>query len=143
MTLHIRRQDYEAMRRYCEQDYPAEACGILLGKSVGDERSVTQVVPCRNAASDSSRRYSIDPGELIRVRRQARASGLEILGFYHSHPDHPAQPSPTDLEDAHWIGYSYVITTVERGKATETQSFLLSGTREEDKGFAEESLLID
>jgi proteasome lid subunit RPN8/RPN11 len=68
---------------------------------------------------------------------------MEIVGFYHSHPDHPAQPSPTDLEHAHWIGYSYVITSVTQGEATDTRSFLLSGPKEEDKSLAEEALVID
>jgi len=68
---------------------------------------------------------------------------MEIVGFYHSHPDHPARPSPTDLEDAHWIGCSYVITSVVQGKAHETRSFLLNGTLEEDKHFVEENLFFD
>jgi len=130
------------MLRHCEETYPSEACGILLGKIGEDERRVTQMVSCRNVANDPLHRYSIDPLELIRVQRQARDAGLEILGFYHSHPDHPARPSPTDLEDAHWIDYSYIITSVEQGKAGETQSFFLSGTREEDKRFTAEDLLI-
>ena len=79
---------------------------------------------------------------MIRAQRDARERGLEIVGFYHSHPDHPAQWSPTDLADAHWIGCSYMITTVENGRATETNSFVLSGTLEEDKAFLWEELLI-
>lgn len=67
---------------------------------------------------------------------------MEIVGFYHSHPDHPAQPSPTDLEHAHWIGCSYVITSVEQGNATDTQSFCLSGSREEDKKFLSELVVV-
>ena len=92
---------------------------------------------------DAHKRYEIDPAELVRVQRKARQSGMEILGFYHSHPDHPAEPSPTDLEHAHWIGCSYVITSVQNGKASKTRSFLLSGTREEDKSFVEEHLTLD
>jgi proteasome lid subunit RPN8/RPN11 len=130
------------MRRHCEEEYPSEACGIVIGFTVGDERRVAEAVPCCNAASNALRRYSIDPIELIRVQKQARANGLEIIGFYHSHPGHPAEPSPTDLEDAHWIGCSYVIMSVVQGKATDTRSFLLSGTRDEDKSFSEEHLVI-
>jgi len=143
MTLRIRQQDYEAMRCQCEQAYPAEACGILLGHHDRDERRVEQIVPCRNTHSDCSRRYSIDPVELIRVQRQARERGREIVGFYHSHPDHPAQWSQADLEDAHWIGYSFVITSIEQGKATETRSFFLNGTGEESKGFAAEIVAVE
>lgn len=143
MTLSIEQREYEAMRRDCKQAYPTEACGILVGQRAGEERRVMQVVACRNSATDSSHRYIIEPVELIRVQKQARAKGLEIIGFYHSHPDHPALPSPSDLEDAHWIGCSYLITSVVQSKSLETRSFFLSGSKEEDKRFAVEDVLID
>ena len=73
--------------------------------------------------------------ELIRIQRQAREKGLDIVGFYHSHPDHPAQWSTTDFAEAHWLGCSYVITSVEKGKAKVTNSFLLTGTEEETSSF--------
>jgi proteasome lid subunit RPN8/RPN11 len=144
LTFHISSTDYEALRRYGEQAYPEECCGVLVGKVVAGERQVHGIVPCHNIrVGDAHKRFEIDPAELVRAQREARASGMEIVGFYHSHPDHPAQPSPTDLDYAHWIGYSYVITSVERGQANETRSFLLAGTLEEDKSFAEQDLLID
>ncbi len=131
------------MRRHGEQTYPQECCGVLLGNTVADQRRVAAVVPCRNARDGSPHnQYSIDPVELVRVQREARGRGLEIVGFYHSHPDHPPQWSPADFEEAHWIGCSYVITSVEQGKAAETRSFLLSGTREEDKKFTSEGLAL-
>ncbi|MFZ0705700.1 MAG: M67 family metallopeptidase [Candidatus Korobacteraceae bacterium] len=143
MTLHITTADYEALRQHAEQAYPDECCGALLGKIVAGERHVHLIVPCQNTrVGELSKRYEIDPAELVRVQREARESGMEIVGFYHSHPDHPAQPSPTDLEHAHWIGYSYVIISVKRGQAAETRSFLLSGLQEEDKSFTEEDLSI-
>jgi proteasome lid subunit RPN8/RPN11 len=109
----------------------------------GDERSVKAVVRCGNTREDSPQnRYNIDPRELVRIQREARERGLDIVGFYHSHPDHPARWSPTDLEEAHWIGCSYVITSVERGRAAQTNSFLLSGENEERKRFEEEDLAI-
>ena len=83
------------------------------------------------------------PQELVKIQRQARGLGLDIVGFYHSHPDHPAQWSPTDFAEAHWIGCSYVITAVEKGKAAITNSFLLTGTSEEDKKFEDEAIEID
>jgi proteasome lid subunit RPN8/RPN11 len=143
MRLRIRQRDYEAMLRRCEEAYPAEACGILLGTNAGDEHCVIQIVACLNAENDPSRRYSIDPLELVRVQRQARDRELQIVGFYHSHPDHPARPSPTDLECAHWISSSYVITSVAQGRAIETKSFLLAGTTEENKHLVEEIVLIE
>jgi proteasome lid subunit RPN8/RPN11 len=114
-----------------------------VGTSEGDIRSVRSVVRCDNVRTDSSQtHYHIDPRQLVRSQREARESGLDIIGFYHSHPDHPAQWSPTDLEQAHWIGCSYVITSVENGKAAQTNSFALSGSREEDKALAEEEVML-
>jgi proteasome lid subunit RPN8/RPN11 len=117
---------------------------VLLGKLTSGKRHVHAIVACRNTQlEEAHKRYEIDPAELVRVQRGARESGMEIVGFYHSHPDHPAQPSPTDLEHAHWIGCSYLITSVEHGKPGETRSFLLTGATEEDKGFMEESFILD
>jgi proteasome lid subunit RPN8/RPN11 len=82
------------------------------------------------------------PIDLIRTEREARVDGLEILGFYHSHPDHPAQWSATDLAEAHWLGCSYVITAIEKGSATATNSFHLAGILEEDKRFEEEEIQV-
>jgi proteasome lid subunit RPN8/RPN11 len=66
----------------------------------------------------------------------------DIVGFYHSHPDHPAQWSQTDFAEAHWIGCSYVITSVAKGKSETTNSFLLDGSTEEDKKFLNESIVV-
>ena len=81
--------------------------------------------------------------ELVRIQRDARQRGLDIVGFYHSHPDHPAQWSQTDLEEAYWLGYSYVITSVMKGEAQLTRSFALTGRRVEEKAFVEEELVIE
>jgi proteasome lid subunit RPN8/RPN11 len=72
----------------------------------------------------------------------AREDGLEILGFYHSHPDHPARWSQTDLAEAHWFGCSYVITSVEGGHAQVTNSFLLTGDEEESKRLEDEHIEV-
>jgi proteasome lid subunit RPN8/RPN11 len=80
--------------------------------------------------------------ELVKIEREARSKGLGIGGFYHSHPDHPAQWSPTDFAEAHWLGCSYVITAVEQGKAAVTNSFLLAGVIEEDKRFEDEDIEV-
>ena len=141
--LNLQASDYDKIRRHGEETYPNECCGILVGTSEGGIRSVRSVVRCNNVRTDSSQtHYHIDPRELVRAQREARESGLDIIGFYHSHPDHPAQWSPTDLEQAHWIGCSYVITSVENGKAAQTNSFALSGSREEDKVLAEEEVML-
>jgi proteasome lid subunit RPN8/RPN11 len=78
----------------------------------------------------------------VKIQREATKQGLDIAGFYHSHPDHPAQWSPTDFAEAHWIGCSYVITEVAKGKAQVTNSFLLAGTTEEDKRFENEIIAV-
>ena len=141
--MSITARDLEQLRRHGEDAYPAECCGILLGKFEGDGRRVYSIVPCQNACADGrSTHFVIDPREVIQAQRAGRDLGLEIVGFYHSHPDHPAQWSPTDLEEAHWIGCSYLITSVERGRSTTTNSFLLTGTLEENKAFVSEELSV-
>ena len=142
--LHLSYADYAALRAHGEETYPHECCGVLLGKSDAEGNHVHQVVRAGNTRTDSAHnRYNIAPQELIKIQRQARGLGLDIVGFYHSHPDHPALWSPTDFAEAHWIGCSYVITAVEKGKAAVTNSFLLTGTAEENKKFEDQGLEID
>jgi proteasome lid subunit RPN8/RPN11 len=142
--LYIDYPNYEALRAHGEETYPHECCGVLLGKSDSDGNHVYQIVRAGNTRTDSAHnRYNIAPQELVKIQRQARGLGLDIVGFYHSHPDHPAQWSPTDFAEAHWIGCSYVITAVEKGKAATTNSFLLSGTSEEDKKFEDQPIEIN
>jgi len=141
--LRIQYSDYEALRAHGEETYPHECCGVLLGRSLDGTNEVLEIVPAGNIRTDSAHnRYQISPVELIRIQRQARAKSLDIVGFYHSHPDHPAQWSATDFAEAHWLGCSYVITRVSDGKAAVTNSFLLRGTGEEDKAFEDEPLEI-
>ena len=142
--LHIDYTEYEALRAHGEETYPNECCGVILGKSETDGNEVRALVRAGNTRTDSAHnRYNIAPAELIRIQRQAREQGLDIIGFYHSHPDHPAQWSATDFAEAHWLGCSYVITSVEQGKAKITNSFLLMGTEEDDKAFHAESIEIN
>ena len=105
-------------------------------------RVVTSIARAGNTRTDSPQnRYNIDPKELVRIQREARERGEDIIGFYHSHPDHPAQPSKTDLEEAHYPGNSFVITSVEGGKAVVTNSFELTGSDvTNDKKFVEEKI---
>jgi proteasome lid subunit RPN8/RPN11 len=127
---------YDQLRAHGEETYPHECCGIMLGKSDGDDLRVAQLIRAGNTRTDSAHnRYNIAPQELIAAQREGRKQGLDIVGFYHSHPDHPAQWSPTDFAEAHWFGCAYVITAVEKGHAAITNSFLLTGSSEEDKAF--------
>ncbi len=137
-------EDYAAIRAHGEETYPNECCGVLLGKHLPTAGNrVHLIVRAGNTRTDSAHnRYQIAPQELIRIQRQARGLGYDIVGFYHSHPDHPAQWSPTDFAEAHWIGCSYIITSVEDGRAAITNSFLLTGTSEEDKSFQDEAVEV-
>ena len=135
---------YEQIRAHGRQTYPHECCGVLLGHTLPDAiNEVIQAVEAGNTRTDSAHnRYNIAPVELIRIQRQARASSLDIVGFYHSHPDHPAHWSPTDIAEAHWLGCSYVITRIAKGHAEDTNSFHLKGTSEDDKHFQDEPIEI-
>jgi proteasome lid subunit RPN8/RPN11 len=143
-VLRIPQEIYQAIRLHGEETYPHECCGALLGSSTPQGWRVTASVRAGNIRTDSAHnRYQIAPLELVKIEREARSQGMEIAGFYHSHPDHPAQWSQTDFAEAHWLGCSYVITGVANGKATVTNSFLLAGTREEDKRFENEAIQVD
>jgi proteasome lid subunit RPN8/RPN11 len=141
--LRIGFADYQALRAHGEETFPYECCGVLLGKSSEDGNHVHAIVRAGNTRTDSAHnRYNIAPQELVKIQRQARKLDLDIVGFYHSHPDHPAQWSSTDFAEAHWLGCSYLITSIESGTAAITNSFLLSGTSEDDKKFEDESIEI-
>ncbi len=138
--LKLSQSAYVSLRQHGEETYPHECCGVLLGRFDDDStKTVGRVVRCGNTRADSPHNpYSIDPRELIRIQREGRERGEDIVGFYHSHPDHPAQWSSTDLAEAHWFGCSYVITSVEKGKATITNSFEIGGSDEDHKKFVDE-----
>ncbi len=142
-TLYVPRAVYLDLRAHGEETYPHECCGALLGRATSDGWHVESSVRAGNMRTDAAHnRYQIAPIELVRIEREARSRGLEIAGFYHSHPDHPAQWSSTDFAEAHWLGSSYVITEVAHGKAAVTNAFLLSGTTEEDKHFVPQKIEV-
>ena len=141
--LRLSQQVYDAIRQHGEETYPHECCGVLVGTFAQGDWQVTGAVRAGNMRTDSAHnRYSIDAAELVRIQREAMRAGLDVAGFYHSHPDHPAQWSPTDFAEAHWIGCSYVITEVRNGKAAATNAFLLAGTAEEDKRFEQQNIEV-
>ncbi|KAA6460415.1 M67 family metallopeptidase [Acidobacteria bacterium AB60] len=142
-VLYLTNSAFQAIRAHGERTYPYECCGALLGIRRGPNWKVAESVQAGNIRTDSAHnRYQISPLELVKIERAARERGLEIAGFYHSHPDHPAQWSKTDFEEAHWIGCSYVITSVQKGKATQTNSFSLIGSSEETKSFEVEAIEV-
>jgi proteasome lid subunit RPN8/RPN11 len=143
MALKIPAKLYEQLRQHGEATYPHECCGVLVGEfDEAGGKLVKAAVTCGNTRTDSlANRYHISPSELVRIQREAMLAGHDIVGFYHSHPDHPARWSATDLAEAHWTGCSYVITSVEKGRAVLTKSFLLLD-QEEAKRFENELLEV-
>ena len=112
-----------AIQEHGRETYPNECCGFLLGAPGGG--GVEEIARSSNAREDSlTNRYLIPPVEFVRVQRDADARGLDILGFYHSHPDHPARPSAFDRDHA-WPGYAYLITAVAQGEPTDLKGFRL------------------
>src|SRR5690349_20290981 len=139
--LRISRTEYERLRRHGEETYPQECCGVLLGKMDETSHTVLATARCHNtqAASDW---FNIDPREIVRLQREAALAGQDIIGFYHSHPEDAARWSESDLRESHWLGCSYIITSVRSGKSAETNAFVLTGTTEEDKHFEDEPVAI-
>jgi proteasome lid subunit RPN8/RPN11 len=140
--LQIPQPVYDQLRRDGEAAYPHECCGVLLGIITPEAKIVTRAVSTHNASPNALNHYLIASSEIIRILREAGVANLEIAGFYHSHPDHPAYWSATDLAEAHWLGCSYIITSVARGHATDTNAFHLAGHSEEDKYFESEEIRI-
>jgi proteasome lid subunit RPN8/RPN11 len=142
-TLQIEKPVYDAIRAHGEETYPHECCGALLGRSAPEGWRIEASIKAGNARTDSAHnRYQISPAELMKIERESRRQGLSIAGFYHSHPDHPAQWSQTDLAEAHWLDCSYVITAVANGQAAATNSFRLAGDTEENKRFEPEPIEV-
>ena len=113
----------EAIRRHGEEGYPYEICGVMVGPRGGRGR-VTEAHRARNTIVDRARdRYEIDPRDQIRIEREADAAGKEVVGYYHSHPDHPAQASATDAQRS-WAGVVYLIVSVHDGEAVDQNAFV-------------------
>lgn len=144
MTLRLTSAQREEIRRHGEATYPYECCGVLTGEVNGDgAKRVLHVVPCNNADSDKPQRwYEISPRDLVRIQREAYERNQDIVGFYHSHPDAQPRWSSSDLAEAHWLGCSYVITSVEKGTAAHTNSFELVGD-ENNKRFEDEEITVE
>jgi proteasome lid subunit RPN8/RPN11 len=144
MALKLTVAQLEQICRHGEATYPHECCGVLTGEMLPDgNKRVLAVVQCGNANRDPSRSwYQIDPHELVRIQREAYKRGEDVIGFYHSHPDDAANWSASDLEEAHWTGCSYLITSVQQGKAAQTNSFELTGD-ESRKRFDDETIVLE
>ncbi len=136
--LHIDKESLEKMHNHAEQDYPDECCGFMYG-SFDDEnvRQVTVIRPVSNVKpGDKSDRFQIDPLDYRKAEQFALLQDLDLVGVYHSHPDHPAEPSEHDLKQAMPV-FSYIIVSVQDGVATATRSWRL----DDEKEFQEEKVL--
>jgi proteasome lid subunit RPN8/RPN11 len=116
-----------SIRTEGERAYPDECCGFLLGRAGETDRTVAEILPVQNDREEEERyhRFAIGPDDFMRAEREACRLGLDVLGFYHSHPDHPAIPSDFDREPALPFN-SYVIISVEGGRAGDITSWELS-----------------
>ena len=112
------------IRAHGVSDYPYECCGLLLGRFGPNGKIVTEIFPISNAREESAKRnrFLITPEELMRGEQYARTQDLEVVGFYHSHPDSPAVPSQYDLEHA-WPTYSYIIVSTSADRANDLFSW--------------------
>jgi proteasome lid subunit RPN8/RPN11 len=138
--IQIANEQLKEIREHGVRDHPYECCGLLLGRFTPDAKVVTDTYPISNAREESAKRnrFLIEPEELMRGERYARSRDLEVVGFYHSHPDCPAVPSQYDLEHA-WPTYSYIIVSTTTDEAKD----LFSWEQEPDRSrFNPEEIIL-
>ena len=129
MTLALRGPETAEVHAHLLRAYPEEGCGVLLGRELDGRRLIERVVGFENQREDSRHnRYLISPEQFLAAEMQGRELGLDVLGFFHSHPDHPARPSTFDLEHA-WPYYSYLIVSVLAGRVADWRSWRLAEDR--------------
>ena len=135
MTLELDATLQLRLRAWAADGYPHECCGLLLGRAGDGAVRVDEVVQARNANAERRHdRYEIDPEDFLRADARSRERGLDIVGIWHTHPDHPARPSETDRERA-WAGWSYLILSVGAQGVQAMRSWRLDG-----RVFVEEAL---
>jgi proteasome lid subunit RPN8/RPN11 len=128
MTLRLPGALADEIRRHGEAAYPAECCGAMVGRVEGAAKAVLRLSPAVNHRTDDPHRYLIAPDDLRRLEHEVREAGQEIVGYYHSHPDHPARPSDFDAEHA-WPWYSYLIVRIDGGRGADMASWVLDDER--------------
>jgi proteasome lid subunit RPN8/RPN11 len=127
---------------HTEASYPNECCGLMIGtmNETRDTREVHAFRKCRNLNTERAHdRYEMDPMCMLKTQREFEASPWDIVGIYHSHPDHPSRPSQTDTDRA-WPDYSYIIISVQKGTVAGANTWVLN---EGERKFYEEPLVID
>jgi proteasome lid subunit RPN8/RPN11 len=122
-VIELPRDVRDAVCAHAREGYPREVCGVLLGRARADRRVATRALRARNASAAADR-FQVEPADLVAALAQADASGLELIGFYHSHPDQPAVASSVDLaQTSPWGGYSYPIVSVVAGRVDDLRSW--------------------
>jgi len=139
MGIKVKRVHIDEIKQHGERSYPHECCGFLLGSNEGGSNVLEEVYPAENEREDSRHnRYLITPDQYKRADAHARELRLGIIGYYHSHPDHPAAPSGYDLDHSCWPGESYIIVSIEQGRAAALNSF----TKPDYTKFEREEIII-
>jgi proteasome lid subunit RPN8/RPN11 len=129
-TLTISKELAEKIHAHGAETYPHECCGALLGKD-SEPREILGLFPLINRRDDSPRnRFSVSTADVVEAEKTARQQGLDVVGWYHSHPDHPARPSQYDRDHA-WPWYSYIIVSVVEGNPQDMTSWRLNDDREQ------------
>ena len=142
VTLQLSDEVLARIHAHGEESYPEEGAGFLLGQDSGNgARAVTSIFPLTNSREDEARhnRYLITPEDYLKAELTADKLGLSLIGVFHSHPDHPNSPSEFDREWAQPF-FSYIITSINEGKAVESRSWRLTEDRTK---FDEEKILIN
>ena len=138
--LKIRASVLREIYDHTEASYPHECCGVMVGTLAGDNRTVHTFRKCKNLNTERARdRYEMDPLDMLRAEREFENSEWDIIGIYHSHPDHPSRPSQTDTDKA-FPHYSYVIVSVQKGKVASANSWVLN---EAERKFREEQMITE
>lgn len=140
MALNLPEEILKKIHQHGAAAYPEEGAGLLLGSETVEDRRVNAILPLTNSREDNARhnRYLITAEDMLAGEREAERLGLDVIGVFHSHPDHPNRPSEFDRDWAlPW--YSYIITSVHQGNAVESRSWRLSEDRE---NFQEEKMKV-
>lgn len=142
--IKVTQEHLEAIRQHGEETYPYECCGFLIGEKDADTNVLRVVYRAENEwtkateRESQANRYLITPEQARRAEMFAREQNLGIIGFYHSHPDHPAEPSGFDLDHSCWPSDSYLIVAVEKGQASVLNSFM----KPDYEHFVQEEIVI-
>ena len=140
VAIRVKQEHLDQIAKHGEKTYPYECCGFLLGTRQGETSILGEAHAAENERQESREtRYLITPEQYKRADDYARSRGLGVIGYYHSHPDHPAAPSGYDLDHSCWPGESYIIVAVEKGKAVALNSF----TKPDYTRFEHEEIVIE